>query len=120
MQADLSHRTDQARLEPLLQRVEKLERENRRFRALLLAATVILAGLMVMGLTLGDPIIGAEAFTLVDQGGSLRGMLAMVQNEPTLALFDNEGRMRVGLSVVSDAPQLVLYDAEGNALWTAP
>jgi hypothetical protein len=81
---------------------------------------LVLGVLLVTGLTLEDPVIGAEAFTLLDSRGEPRGVFALVNEEPTLAFFDTQGRVRAGVSLVDDAPRIVLYDEEGVAVWSAP
>lgn len=107
-------------LDILRKRVEKVERENRRMKLLGLAMLVVLGVVLVTGLTVEQPVVGAEAFTLVDKQGALRAVFGMVNTEPTLALFDSSGRVRAGLSVVDNSPRLVLYGEDGNPIWAAP
>lgn len=104
----------------VVDRLERLERENRRLRWGGLFVLGLLGILCVTGLTLDDPVIGAEAFTLLDTRGEPRGVFALVNEEPTLAFFDTQGRVRAGVSLVEDSPRIVLYDEGGNAVWTAP
>jgi hypothetical protein len=104
----------------VVERLGKLERENRRLKGLGFILLAVVGGLLLMGLTIDDPVIGAEAFTLLDEGGEPRAVFAMVNGEPTLAFFDNGGRVRAGVSVVNNSPQIVLYDPEGKPIWSAP
>jgi hypothetical protein len=117
--AESSHAVS-SRIDALSARLTRLERENRRLRAAGMILLVLAGVLAVSGLSVQEPVIGAEAFTLVDKGGSLRAVFAMINNEPTLAMFDSGGGMRAGLSVVDDAPRLILYGKDGSAVWTAP
>lgn len=104
----------------LRKRIEKVERENRRMKLLGLVLLAALGVVLVTGLTVEQPVIGAEAFTLVDKDGGLRAVFAMVNSEPTLALFDSTGKVRAGLSVVDNAPRLILYGEDGTPIWAAP
>lgn len=109
-----------AQTNSILERLERLERENRRLK---IAGAVLVAflGLATLtGVATQDPVIGAEAFTLVGETGELRGVFALVNKEPTLALFDTSGKVRAGLSMVDDAPRLVLYGENGDPIWSAP
>jgi hypothetical protein len=107
-------------MQSLIGRLEKLERENRRLKGFGLILLAVVGALLLTGLTMKDPVIGAEAFTLLGEGGEPRAVFAMVNSEPTLAFFDNGGRVRAGVSVVNNSPQIVLYDAEGTPIWSAP
>jgi len=107
-------------LDGLRQRVEKVERQNRRMKLFGLVLLAALGVMLVTGLTVEQPVIGAEAFTLVDKQGELRAVFAMVNSEPTLALFDTAGKVRAGLSVVDNAPRLILYGEDGSPIWAAP
>ena len=109
-----------ADVQGLQSRLNRLERENRRIKLFLVAMTAFLGAVFVTGLTVEDPIIGAEAFTLMDKDGKLRAAFALVNSDPTLAFFDNQGTVRAGLSVVQDNPRLVLYDTKGEPIWAAP
>jgi hypothetical protein len=104
----------------VVERLERLERENRRLKVLglILVAAVSLA--VLTGVTTKEPVIGAEAFTLVGNQGQLRGVFALVNQEPTLALFDSTGKVRAGLSIAENAPRLILYGDNGAPIWSAP
>jgi hypothetical protein len=104
----------------LARRVDRLERENRRWRMLGVVGLTVLAVLSLTGLTVKDPMVGAQAFTLVNSEGQIRAVFAMVENEPTLAFFDNGRKVRAGLSLVGNAPKLILYGEDGNPIWQAP
>jgi hypothetical protein len=107
-------------LETLTRRLDRLERENRRWKILGIAGAAVAAFLMLTGVTVKEPMIGAEAFTLLGKQGELRAVFAMVKDEPTLALFDSGGRVRAGLSLLENSPQLILYGEDGKPVWKAP
>jgi hypothetical protein len=107
-------------MESLSSRLARLERENRRLKVGGILVLALLGAVFLTGLSVEDPIIGAEAFTLVDKQGNMRAVFAMINEEPTLAMFDTNGKMRAGLSVVGDLPRLILYGEKGDAVWAAP
>jgi hypothetical protein len=104
----------------LNRRLDRLERENKRWRIVGLAGLAAAALLVLTGVTVKEPMIGAEAFTLLGKQGELRAVFAMVKDEPTLALFDSGGRVRAGLSLLQNSPQLILYGEDGKPVWKAP
>ena len=107
-------------MESLTWRLDRLERENRRWRFFGFAGLAAAGLLVLSGVTVKEPTIGAQAFTLVNPQGELRAVFAMVDNEPTLAFFDNGGKVRAGLTLLANSPQLVLYGEDGNPVWKAP
>jgi hypothetical protein len=123
------------------ERLEKLERQNRRMKLAGLGAMVIAGAFVLMGQASGPRTpseVRAKSFVLVDANGETRARLYMSAsangpeltlldakgNErltlygppigPTLALSDANGEVRAGLAVTSDRPWLTLYDAKGN------
>ncbi|UCG12759.1 MAG: hypothetical protein JSU72_20165 [Deltaproteobacteria bacterium] len=107
--------------ESLSHRLEKVERENRRIKLVGVVVVMLMATLLLTGLSVEDPVIGAEAFTLVDGQGEMRAVFAMVNDEPTLALFDSEGKVRAGIMVAENSPRLILYAEDGKTpIWSAP
>jgi hypothetical protein len=93
-------------IESFAARLEKLERENRRLRAALLAVLVLATSALLMGSqaeTKPGPV-KATSIGLYDQGGKLRGTIS----DKGLALFDEKG-MRLSLGV-EDGLGLTLLD----------
>ncbi len=107
-------------VQDLIRRLERVERENRRIKLGGLVILTLCAMFMLTGLTVDDPVVGAEAFTLVDDRGEPHAVFALVNRQPTLALFDSESKVRVELSVVQNSPRLILYGDDGNPIWSAP
>ena len=82
--------------EDLLDRLAKLEKQNRRFKLVGVAALVGVTLLLVMGQAPAKKTVEANEFILRDGGGNVRARLAM-PNEGTGAM-----------------PQMVFLDAKGN------
>lgn len=101
-------------MDAFVQRLERLERENRRLKR---AGVVVLAAITALGL-MGQAtpsrvtkVIAAEHFILRDSQGRNRGGLLMVDGRPTLHLADDTGRARAELIVLSNnTPALRFYD----------
>ncbi len=108
-------------MDNLLRRLDRLERQNRRFK---LAGSLMLIGfaaLVLMGQAKPSnvaKVIEAEKFILRNTDGKTRGVLLISDDgNPALALFDKNGKMRVRL----DASKLgffgvglSLFDEIGN------
>ncbi len=100
--------------EDVLDRLTKLEKQNRRFKLLGVAALVGVTLLLVMGQAPAKKIVEANEFVLKDDGGNIRARLFITEktttNMPlpgtttpisvtwnpkaTLALYDNKGQTR--------------------------
>lgn len=80
----------------LRDRVLKLEKQNRRFKQLGVAALIVAASFAVMGQTPSKKTVEANEFVLRDSNGSIRAKLSV---------RDDVGGM----------PQMVLLDAKGYA-----
>jgi hypothetical protein len=128
----------------LTQRLERLERENRRWKLVGVLGLVGVAAVVLMGQAPSGNVgrtIEAERFVLRGTSGETLAVLG-VQPDPSLAaapsltpvlifydrhrraratvgekgfgLFDNEGRRRAALAEQLDSPALTFYDREGN------
>jgi len=108
-------------LADLTQRLDRLERENRRLKisgAILLLA---LAAVGVMGQVLPKAVpkvVEAERFVLRDAKGRVLAIWGTeASGTPGLHLYDLNGKPRAGLAVVGadGTPRLVLADQNGKA-----
>ena len=104
----------------LVERLERVERSNRRLRLMAVLLFMILSAAVLMGASLGERVVNADAFTLTGPRGEPRAMLGMTPEEPMFILYDPAGNARLWMGVVDDAPGIVLFDAAGNAVWKAP
>jgi hypothetical protein len=97
------------------ERLEKLERQNRRMKLAGLGAMVIAGAFVLMGQASGPrtpPEVRAKSFVLVDANGETRARLYMSASGkgPELDLLDAKGNERLTL----DGPGLTLYDVNGK------
>lgn len=104
-------------VEILAGRIDRLERENRRFRR---AATVIalsVAAVFLMGQTAPkSPAVETQKLVLKDKRGKIRAVIgAFSEDEPYgLLVFDANQRIRAKLGLEEDgSPRLTLNDERG-------
>ena len=90
--------TDTPEMQAILQRIERLEAENRRLRRAALA--VALAAVVALGMGQSQPsrTIEANRFVLTDNKGVKRAELALPGPNPALRFFDPDGRVASVLS----------------------
>ncbi len=108
------------------ERLESLERQNRRIKLAGLAALVIAGAVVLTGLAWprgsasgqagkSATVIRATEFVLVDAQGRTRAALEMYMGGPELVLYDANGKLRARLDVSPDGQGLRLYDANEKA-----
>ncbi len=102
-------------LQAIAERLEKVERENRRLRRAGLAALVLGCAVLVMGQVRPARTIESSQFILKDANGRVRAQLTMdPANRPTLTLSDEKGHAVVSLIGGDDHPFLGLSGAGGE------
>lgn len=120
---------NEAMMETLARRLDRLERENRRWRIIGAGAVAILALALLMGaakpkVKVQDEV-RARRFTLVNKKDKIRGFLGFSATEspvlflfdnPTVTLFDSERRPRARLAGGLVESGLRLYAKDGNPL----
>jgi hypothetical protein len=101
----------------ILERLNKLEKRNRRL-SLALALLMVLAGCVIFS---GARFFGrgrtltARRIVLKDDTGTTRAILGMRSAGPGLTLYDENGEnIQALLTVVRTGPLLTLYDANGT------
>jgi len=120
-----------ASLEDLQERVVRLERQNRRFKQLGVAALIVPALLLLLGEAPSKKTVEANEFVLRDDSGNIRARLFMTKEttttakellgidsstpitippEATLAMYDNTGKIRVMLN----GSDIAFEDAKGH------
>jgi hypothetical protein len=101
----------------LVERLEKLERDNRRLKGFAVAALILAAALGAIYATRPVPdVIKAHEFDVVDRAGNVRAEMRMnPAGEPDFAIFDQGGRLRGSLYVdAGGSSQVALYGKGGN------
>ncbi len=126
----------------LAQRVEKLEKANRRLKLAGVLALTLVGCLLLLGVASPKRTVEAERFILLDANGKprvrlrmraegpelglydanrkTRVALGMTPNGPKLGLLDANGNLQVILGAEAEGPRLVLFDANGKVIFTAP
>ena len=131
-------------LDTLTQRLDRLERQNRRLKVASGAVLFGIAAILLMGQG-SSPIVEAERFLVRDPTtGKFRGALSVLQDGSVglsisapdgkslslsanasgnvgLTLYDKQGKLRAELVTgVDGAPALALRDQGGKVIWKAP
>ena len=139
---------NQPMMETLVERLDRLERENRRLKWVGSVVLIGITALVLMGQA--GPrhvfkIVQAEQFVLRDPSGQTRAVLGTVADGSAglalydrdgkdraklivlpdgmsgLIAFDRDGKLRAGTGVTADgSPRLTLYDRDGRVVWSAP
>ena len=77
--------------------------------------------LVLMGHVVGEKVVEAERFVLLDSSGQPRAVLAVAKGGSGLYLYDNKGKLRAGLvGGTADETGLTLYHKNGKLAWKAP
>ena len=110
---------DEPTMEALVRRLDRVERENRRWQWIATVTIGVIAAAVVMGqVTPGEvgKVLEAEKFVLRDRDGMSRAELGIIDGASVLLLNDRDGKPGVALSVLPDGPRtLALLDKEGRA-----
>src|SRR5215471_20352848 len=79
-------------VQSLVQRLTRLENENRRFKRGAAALAVIVSALVLMGQAQSHHTVEAERFVLKDQGGKIRAEVKVDDyKRPGLHFYDEDG-----------------------------
>lgn len=104
-------------MDTIAQRMERLERDNRRLRQFALAIACGTLAVFLTGQTVPrPPTLEAQRLVLKDQRGAIRAVLGAVSDDEPFGLLvlDARGRIRGKLGVQEDgAPVLALADERG-------
>jgi hypothetical protein len=99
---------DTSGLQAIVQRLEGLERQNRRLKLAAIATVTVVGALLLMGQARPARTIEAERFVVKDSSGAVRAQLAAEGTDVRLVLYDTKGESRASLYVVPDGPGLML------------
>lgn len=107
--------TINADLEHVLRRLEKLEKQNRRFKAFGFALAVAGAvGLLAAAQAVQPKVAEFEQFVLRDQGGKQRATFGMTADGPAMRFLDNDGRTSASIGTAKAGMFLRLNNADGG------
>jgi hypothetical protein len=107
-------------LEDLQGRLLKLEKQNRRFKQLGVAALIVPALLVVMGQAPSKKTVEANEFVLKDANGRIRAKIGMGldfqhKDGPAIVLFDAENDSRISISTSEDDAQVLVNSHQAGA-----
>ena len=102
----------------VVERLEKLERQNRRLKQAGAVALILAAAVLLMGQASPNRTVEANEFVLKDESGAVRGRFGMDESVdgyvPQLELLDADGQRRIWLSERRGWPTLAMFDANGR------
>lgn len=129
----------------LLNRLEKLERDNRRLKRSVLVALVIVGLTGTIAASRPTPkAIRAHEFDVVDNSGNVRATMNFIPSgesgvavydakghpravmavapsgSPSLALSDSEGRGSAGITILPSGKPVIVLSEGGKAIWQVP
>ncbi len=99
----------------LAQRVEKLEKANRRLKLAGVLALTLVGCLLLLGVASPNRTVEAEQFILRDANGKEQAALRMSAEGPELGFLDANGKVRLMLTLSEGIPGLGFFDANGKA-----
>jgi hypothetical protein len=104
-------------MDKMVQRIDRLEKENRWLKHIGVLVLVGIAAVVLMGQAMSSrvaKVIQAEKFVLRDSSGRIRAELSTLHGgEPSLVLFDKSLITRAVLGVINGSPRLDIYDGNG-------
>jgi hypothetical protein len=100
--------TDTPEMQAILQRIERLEAENRRLKRTVLGVALLAAVVLAMGQARPSRTVEASEFVLKDGAGSVRARLHMGKRGPSLTLYDPGDVERADLTAAPEAAGLIL------------
>ena len=103
----------------VMSRLEKLEKQNSRFKQVGALALIFLGSVLLMGQAAARRTVEANEFVLKDDRGQVRGRFHLQDGGAELVLFDPHGTRRVWLAQrfekgYSIGPEIGIADEQGN------
>ncbi|MBI2205123.1 MAG: hypothetical protein HYU41_14845 [Candidatus Rokubacteria bacterium] len=105
----------------VMERLDRLERQIRLWRAFGTLSVLVAALLLFMGLgPSGPPVVAAQRFVVVDGHGTPYASFGLAgDGRPMMELNDKNGTTRVMIGVLDGEPEVVLTSDEKTVRWTA-
>ena len=105
--------TETPTLEMVIERLTRVETQNRNLRRLLYALALLAGAVLLMGQGETNHVIEARKFVLTDADGKTRALLdSNEQGGANLVLVDASGKQRVNLGMTSSDTLLSLLDTK--------
>ncbi len=100
----------------VVERLEKLERQNRSLKQVGAVALILAAAVLLMGQASPTRTVEANEFILKDDNGKRRLIMSLsgVGQEPSVELLDANGRVRVRLGTQLGVAGIAFYDENGS------
>jgi hypothetical protein len=113
----LAMKSDIQELHAILERVDKLETQNRRLRRDGLAILVLLSAFMLMGQAPPSPrVVEAQRFVLKDSGGNVRGWMGTIGKGSELTLGNVNAQPMMRLIVSMDDSDLHFFGSRKSGM----
>ena len=103
----------------IIERLEKLEKQNRRMKRVGGVFLAIVASLLLMGQAAAKHTFDGTEFLLRDSKGVIRAKWTVTDKGPQLLFLDTNGDSRINLQA-SDSPLIRLDDKNGNFFLAGP
>ena len=102
---------DQLNEVTLVQRIERLERQNRTLRVA--GALAILAGAaaLFVGMSAPKKSLETDLLLIKDAAGTTRMILGMADDGPAITMLDEHGKLRANIGVTDKGPEFDFLDA---------
>jgi hypothetical protein len=112
--------SDSSELSQLVDRITKLEKQNRLFKrgGLLFAMVAVCATLLAAQERPGVRTLEAERILLKDVKGRVRADLGLDKNGVRLVLNDENEKVRLNAAVFNEGPGIALFDENGAVRYT--
>lgn len=102
-----------------MNRLERLEKQNRRFKQIGALALILVGSVLLMGQNSARRTVEANEFLLKDENGKSRAEWVVSPSVTALIFDDEAGYASLVLQVDNGNPSIVLYKDQ-KVLWKAP
>lgn len=102
---------DQGTEQSLASRIERLERQNLRLRALGVMAVLAGAAALCLGMSAPRKTVETDLLLIKDANGTTRMILGMADDGPAITMLDEKGKLRANIGVTDKGPEFDFLDA---------
>ncbi len=104
MQVDLTEQ------QTLIQRIDRLERQNRAVRAAGTLAILAGAAALCIGMSAPRRTLETDLLIIKDATGNTRMILGMADDGPAITMLDSNGKLRANIGVTEKGPEFDFLD----------